>query len=82
VEDRNGHDCSQHSIGRSESKIIVIELGPPRGFMPARFEHRGYYWNRRPTDEVNDTIGVPFLILNVEVKLMQSCGPLLMEVIQ
>jgi hypothetical protein len=30
---------------------------------------------------VRETIGAPLIIINVEVKLMQVCGPLLMAVI-
>jgi hypothetical protein len=49
--------------------------------MSTRMEHNGECSHRRPTEEVNDMIGDTYLILDVEMELLQVDGPLLMVVV-
>ena len=44
-------------------------------------EYNGECSHMRLTEAVNDIIGDTFLILDVEMELLQVCGPLLMVVI-
>jgi hypothetical protein len=46
-----------------------------------RVYHYGEYQDRRSTEEINDSVGTSYFILDVEVELLEICGPPLMEVI-
>jgi hypothetical protein len=48
--------------------------------MSTRMEHSGECSHRRSTEVVSDMIGDTCLILDVEMKLLQVGGPLLMVV--
>jgi hypothetical protein len=73
--------CAQHLVGVGEVKICLIEVGPSRGLVAAIFKHCGECHDWRLAEEINDSIGTSCFILNVEVELLQICGPLLMAVI-
>jgi hypothetical protein len=62
-------------------RILLIKLGPVRCLMPIGMEHGGECSHGRSTKEVNDTICAPCLILDVEMELLQVCGPFFMAVI-
>jgi hypothetical protein len=49
--------------------------------MSAEMEHSGECSHRRPTEAFNNMIEDTFLILDVDMELMQVGGPLLMVVI-
>jgi hypothetical protein len=49
--------------------------------MSTRMEHNGKVSHMRSTKAFNDTIGDTYLILDVEMELLQVGGPLLMEVV-
>jgi hypothetical protein len=49
--------------------------------MSTGMEHSGECSHREPTEAVSDTIGDTYLILDVEMKLLQVVGPLLMAVV-
>jgi hypothetical protein len=49
--------------------------------MSTRMEYSGECSHRRPSEAVRDTIGDTCLILDVEMKLLQVGGPLLMVVV-
>jgi hypothetical protein len=43
--------------------------------------HRGEFRNWRSDKEINDSVGTSYFILDVEVELLQVCGPLMLAVI-
>jgi hypothetical protein len=49
--------------------------------MPTRMERSGECSHRRSNEAVKDMIFTPYLILDVDMELLQVCGPLLMVVI-
>jgi hypothetical protein len=49
--------------------------------MSTGMEHSGEGSHMRPTEKVKDMIGDTYLILDVEMELLQVGGPLLMEVV-
>ena len=59
----------------------MIKLGPLKCVMPTRMEHSGECSHGRSTEAVNDTICAPYLILDVEMELLQVGVPLLMVVV-
>ena len=73
--------CTQHLVGGGEVWVCLIELGPSRGLMAARVLHCGECRDWRSAEAINDVIGASRFILDVEVKLLQVCGPLFMTVI-
>jgi hypothetical protein len=73
--------CTQELIGGGEVRILPIKLGPLRCLMPIGMEHGGECIHGRSNEAVNDTICAPCIILDVEMELLQVCGPLLMAII-
>ena len=73
--------CTQELIGGGKVMIFLIKLGPLRCINPTRMKNDGEYSHGRSTKEVNDMICAPFLILDVDMKLFQVCGHLLMAFI-
>jgi hypothetical protein len=73
--------CSQHLVGVGEVMICLIEVGPSGGLMVVRIKHCVEFCDWRSADAINDSVGTSCFILDVEVELMQICGPLLMVVI-
>jgi hypothetical protein len=72
---------AQHLVGFGEVGICLIEVGPFGGLMAARIEHCGECRNWRSAEEINDSVGPSYFILDVELELLQICGPLLMGII-
>ena len=72
--------CTQDLIGGGEVKISMIKLGPLKCLMPIGLEHNGECSYGKLIEVVIDTICAPCLILNVEMELLQVCGPLLMAI--
>jgi len=70
--------CTQEMISGGEVMILLIKLGTLRCIIPIGMEHDGEYIHGRSTKEINDMICAPFIILNVDMKLLQVCGPLCM----
>jgi hypothetical protein len=73
--------CTQHLVGVGEARIYLIKVGPFEGLMDAIIKHYGEFHNWRSADSINDLVGTSCFILDVEVELLQICGPLLMLVI-
>jgi hypothetical protein len=73
--------CTQHLVGGGEVKIYIIKLGPSICLMAARVYHHGVYHNWQSIEAISDMIGASCFILDVEVELLQVCGPLLMAII-
>jgi hypothetical protein len=74
--------CTQELIGGGKVRILLIKLGPLRCLMPIGLEHDGECSHGRSMKAVNEMICAPCLIFDVEMELLQECGPLLMVVIQ
>jgi hypothetical protein len=68
-------------IGGGKVWILLIKFGPLRCLMSTGMEHIGESSHERSTKAVSDMICAPFLILDVEMELLQVRGPLLMAVI-
>jgi hypothetical protein len=68
-------------IGGGDVKISMIKLGPFICLMPKEMENGGECSDGRLIKAVSDMIFSPCLILDVDMELMQVCGPLLMVVI-
>ena len=49
--------------------------------MPTRVENGGYGHDRWSAEVVCNIIGATLLVLDVQMKLLQICGPLLMAII-
>jgi hypothetical protein len=49
--------------------------------VPARVEHGGYRHDWQSDEEVCNIIGATLLLLDVQMKLLHICGPLLMVII-
>ena len=49
--------------------------------MPTRVEHGGEHQNRWSVEAICNIIGATLLVLDVQMKLLQICGPLLMAII-
>ena len=62
--------CTQELIGGGEVRISLIKLGPLRCLMPIGMDHRGECNNRKETEEINDTICAPYIILDVVMELL------------
>jgi hypothetical protein len=75
------HAYPKEMIGGGEFRISLINLGPLICLMPTGMEHSGQCSHGRSTEAVSDSIYVPCIILDVEIELLQVCGPLLIEVI-
>jgi hypothetical protein len=75
------HACTQELIGGGEVRILLIKLGPLRCLMPIGMEHNDECIHTRSIEAVNDMIYTPYLILEVDMKLLQICGPLMMTVV-
>jgi hypothetical protein len=72
---------TQELIGDGEVRISLIKLGPLGFLIPIGMEHGGE-WNHGRLNEVfKNTICAPSLILDVEMELLQVCGPLLMVIV-
>jgi hypothetical protein len=75
------HACTQELICGGGVKISLITLGPLQCLIPIEMEHGGECIHKRSTKEINNTMFPPCLILDVEMELLQVCGPLLVEVV-
>ena len=49
--------------------------------MPTRVENGGYGHDRWSAEEVCNIIGATLLLLDVQMKLLEICGPLLMAIV-
>ena len=61
--------------------IALVEKRPIKSLMPTRVENGGYGHDRWSTKAVWNIIGATLLVLDVQMKLLQICGPPLMEII-
>jgi hypothetical protein len=73
--------CTQEMIGGGKEWILLINLGSLRCFMSKGMKHSGECSHRRSTKAVKDTIGDPYLILDIEMELLQVGETLLMVVV-
>jgi hypothetical protein len=73
--------CAQHLVGVGKFKIYLIEVGPSGAIMATRINHCGECCELSSSKEINESIGNSCFILDVEVVLLQICGPLMMAVI-
>jgi hypothetical protein len=81
MEISNNCVCAQHFGGGGEVRVFFIDLGPSKGLMATSIYHHGECHNWQSAEEINDVIGASCFILDVEVELLQVCGPLLMVAI-
>jgi hypothetical protein len=61
--------------------IALVDKRPIRSLVSTRVQHGGYRHNRWSAEAVYNIIGVCLLVLDVQMKLLQICGPLLMAII-
>jgi hypothetical protein len=73
--------CTQELIGGGEVQILLIKLGPLRCIMSIGMEHGGECIHKILNKAAINTICAPYLILDVQMELLQVGGLLLMEVI-
>jgi hypothetical protein len=73
--------CAQNLVGVGEVRTCLIEVGPFEGLVAIRIENNGECHDWGLVEEINESVGTSFFILNVEVELLQIGGPLLMVVI-
>jgi hypothetical protein len=72
--------CAQHMVGRGEVKISR-RVGAIRRSHGRRSVASRIVLQLEVAEAVGDAIDAPCLILDVEIELLQVCGPLLMAVI-
>jgi hypothetical protein len=65
----------------AEFWIALVEKRPIRSLMPTRVEHGGYCHDRWSAEAIYNIIGVALLVLDVQMKLLHICGPLLMATV-
>jgi hypothetical protein len=73
--------CTQNLVGGGEVWVCLIELGPSRGLMAIILYHYGKCRKWWFAEEINGVIGASYFTVDVEVELLQVCGPLLMVTI-
>jgi hypothetical protein len=73
--------CAQHMLGVGVVRICLIEVGPSGGIMATRIEHCGECHDWMSDKAISDLVGTSCFILDVEVELLQICGPLMIAVI-
>jgi hypothetical protein len=73
--------CTHELIGSGEFSVTLIRLGPLICLIPMGMEHGGECSNDRSNGTVSNMICGPYLILYVDMELLQVCRPLLMEVV-
>ena len=61
--------------------ITCVEKRPIRSLVPTRVEHSGYRHDGWLAEAICNIIGASFLVLNVQMKQLQVCGPPLMAII-
>jgi hypothetical protein len=81
MEISDSYVCTQHLVGVGEVRIYLIEVGPSRGLVATRIKHCGECHDERSIEAIIDSVGTFCFILDVEVELLELCGPLLMAVI-
>jgi hypothetical protein len=64
-----------------EVMIVLVELVPLGGLMSTGLEYHGEGNNWRLIETIDDMIGASYIIFDVEMELLQVCGPLLIVVI-
>ena len=77
----NLHTLQQCLLCVAEFRIALVEKRPIRSLMPTRVENGSYGHDQWLVEAVCNIIGATFLVLDVQMKLLQICGPLLMEII-
>ena len=65
----------------SELWISLVKVHPPHSLVPTRVEHSDQRHDRWSAEAINDIIGASFLILNVQMELLQVGGPFLMAIV-
>ena len=65
----------------AEFWISLVEKWPIRSLMPTRVENGGYGQDRLSAEVIFNIIGATLLVLDVQMKLLQICGPLLMVIV-
>jgi hypothetical protein len=68
-------------VGVGEVRICLIELGPSRGLVVIRIYLYGECCDWRSVEVINDSVGTSCFIFDVEMEMLQICGPILMEFI-
>ena len=65
----------------AEFRVAFVEQWPIRSLVPTRVEHGGQRHDRWSTEEIYNIISAALLILDIQMELLQVCGPLLMAII-
>ena len=68
-------------VSVAEFWVTLIEKQPIRSLVPTRVEHDGERHDRWLAEVVCNIIGATLLVLDVQMKLLQICGPLLMVIV-
>ena len=77
----NSVTLQEHLVCVVELWITLIEKRPIRTLVPTIVEHGGYRHDRWSAKEVCNIIGASLLVLDVQMKLLQICGPLIMVIV-
>jgi hypothetical protein len=68
-------------VGDGEVRVCLIEVGLSEGLVAIRVENLGECHEWRSVEVISDSVGISYFILDVEVELLQVCGPLMMAII-
>ena len=77
----NLHTPQECLVCVAEFWIAIVEKRPIRSLVPTRVENCGYGHDRWSAEAVGNIIGATLLVLDVKMKLLQICGPLLMVIV-
>jgi hypothetical protein len=73
--------CAQHLVGGGKVWVYLIEFGPSKSLMDGRVWHSGECCDWQFVEAIDDVVGASYFIIEVNVELLQVCGPLLIAVI-
>ena len=77
----NLHTPQEFLVCLAKFWIALVEKQPIRSLVPTRVEHGGERHDWWSAEVVCNIIGATLLVLDVQMKLLQICGPLLMVII-
>ena len=70
-----------HLVCVSKLWIIPVKIYPLRSLVPTIVKHSSQYHDIWPFEVVCNIAGVAFLVINVQMELLQVCGPFLMAIV-
>ena len=77
----NLHTPQEFLVCGAEFWIALVEKRAIRSLIPTREENSGYGHDQWSAEVVYNIIGATLLVLDVQMKFLQICGPLMMAIV-